>query len=275
MVALAIATMVRLRCLHPPGGATALLMVLTHSTHVGYAFHAVLLNCLLLVAAGMLFNSLTGRPYPHRQLAAADHGPRPIGTHFTAADLDAALAHYNQVLDVSRDDLQALLEGAELAAYQRTLGGLRCADVMSREPVAVQFGTPLQDAWQLMRERRIKALPVVDRVNRIAGIVTMADFMRHADLDRHDGLRERMRALLRASGISHTDRPEVVGQIMTRQVRVATADRPVSELVPVFSEDGHHHIPVIDAEARLVGVITQTDLFRSLYRALRPEPARA
>jgi CBS domain-containing membrane protein len=67
------------------------------------------------------------------------------------------------VLDVSRDDLQALLEGAELAAYQRTLGGLRCADVMSREPVAVQFGTPLQDAWQLMRERRIKALPVVDR----------------------------------------------------------------------------------------------------------------
>jgi CBS domain-containing membrane protein len=67
----------------------------------------------------------------------------------------------------------------------------------------------------------------------------------------------------------------VVGQIMTRQVRVASADRPVSELVPVFSEDGHHHIPVIDAEARLVGVITQTDLFRSLYRALRPEPARA
>jgi CBS domain-containing membrane protein len=221
----------------------------------------------------MVFNSLTGRPYPHRQVPP-DHGPRPIGTHFTAADLDAALAHYNQVLDVSRDDLQALLESAEVAAYQRTLGGLRCADVMSREPVSVQFGTSLQDAWQLMRERRIKALPVLDRAQRIAGIVTMADFIRHADLDRHDGLGERLRAMLRPSGVTHSDRPEVVGQIMTRQVRVASADRPVNELVPVFSEGGHHHIPVIDGQARLVGVITQTDLFRALYRALRAEPAR-
>jgi CBS domain-containing membrane protein len=179
-VALAIAAMVRLRCLHPPGGATALLMVLTHTTSLQFAFFPVLLNSLLLVAAGH------GVQQPHRPSlsaspASADHGPRPIGTHFTPADLDAALAHYNQVLDVSRDDLQALLEGAELAAYQRTLGGLRCADVMSREPVSVQFGTSLQDAWQLMRERRIKALPVVDRANRIVGIVTMADFMRHAD----------------------------------------------------------------------------------------------
>jgi CBS domain-containing membrane protein len=273
-VALSIAAMIRLRCLHPPGGATALLVVLTHTTHLGFAFFPVLLNSLLLAAAGMVFNSLTGRSYPHRQLPP-DHGPRPIGTHFTAADLDAALAHYNQVLDVSRDDLQALLEGAEVAAYQRTLGGLRCADVMSREPVSVQFGTSLQDAWQLMRQRRIKALPVLDRARRIVGIVTMADFMRHADLDRHEGLGERLRSMVRPSGATHSDRPEVVGQIMTRQVRVASADRPVNELVPVFSEGGHHHIPVIDGEARLVGVITQTDLFRALYRALRAEPARA
>jgi CBS domain-containing membrane protein len=274
-VSLAIATMVRLRCLHPPGGASALLMVLTHTTQVEFALFPVLLNSLLLVVAGMLYNSLTGRPYPHRQILAAEAAPRPIGTHFTPADLDAALSHYNQVLDISRDDLQALLESAELAAYQRKLGALSCGDVMSHDPVSVQFGTSLQVAWQLMREKGIKALPVVDRANRIAGIVTMADFMRHADLDRHEGLGERLRALLRASGITHTDRPEVVGQIMTRQVRVASANRPVSELVPVFSEGGHHHIPVIDREGRLVGVVTQTDLFRALYRTLRSEPAVA
>ena len=60
-----------------------------------------------------------------------------------------------------------------------------------------------------------------------------------------------------------------VGQIMTRQVRVASAHRPLMELVPLFSEDGHHHIPIIDAESRLVGIITQSDLVRALYRAVR------
>jgi CBS domain-containing membrane protein len=48
-VALAIATMVRLRCLHPPGGATALLMVLTHTTQRAVRLLPVLLNSLLLV----------------------------------------------------------------------------------------------------------------------------------------------------------------------------------------------------------------------------------
>ncbi len=45
--------------------------------------------------------------------------------------------------------------------------------------------------------------------------------------------------------------------------------RHVVELVPLFSEGGHHHIPIIDPERRLVGIITQSDLVRSLYQAVR------
>jgi CBS domain-containing membrane protein len=118
-----------------------------------------------------------------------------------------------------------------------------------------------------MRERRIKALPVLDPARRLAGIVTMADFMRLADADRHDRLGRRLRRLLRASGLTHSERPEVVGQIMTRQVRVASAEQLLADLLPVFVDDGHHHIPVVDGERRLVGMITQTDLVRALYRA--------
>ena len=66
------------------------------------------------------------------------------------------------------------------------------------------------------------------------------------------------------------DKPEVVGQIMTRSVRVASADRHIVELVPLFSEGGHHHVPIIDEAQRLVGIITQSDLVRALYRAARP-----
>ena len=268
-VALAIAVMFQLRCLHPPGGAMALLVVLTHTSQFQFSAFPVLANSALLVLAGVVYNSLTGRPYPHTQ-AAPGPGAVPGGSRFSAADLDAALAHYNQVLDISRDDLEALLHDAESAAYSRTLGQLRCADVMSREPISVQFGTPLNEAWELMRVRKVKALPVTDRAQRIVGIITVADFMRSVDLDQHEGIGQRLRALVRLSGSTHTDRPEVVGQIMTRKVQVASADRFLIELAPLFSEKGHHHIPIINSEQRLVGIITQSDLVRALYRAVQP-----
>lgn len=267
-VAVAIALMFPLRCLHPPGGASALFAVLSHQTEFSFVLSPVLFNSAVLVLAGIAYNSFTGRRYPHVQVTATPSGPQL--SRFTSEDLDSALAHYNQVLDVSRDDLESLLHHAELAAYHRNLGELRCADIMSRQPVAAEFGTPLHQAWALLREHRIKALPVIDKSRRIAGIVTVADFMRHADLDVHDGIGMRLRTLVRPSGLTHTNKPEVVGQIMTRQVRVASDDRPVMELVPLFSDGGHHHIPIIDAERRLVGIITQSDLMRALYRAVRP-----
>jgi CBS domain-containing membrane protein len=269
-VALAIGLMFQLRCLHPPGGASALLMVLTHSAHFQTSAFPVLFNSALMVLAGMAYNSLTGRPYPHTQAAPPHPSAVPGGSRFSAADLDAALAHYNQVLDVSRDDLEALLHEAEAAAYSRNMGQLHCADVMSKDPVSVQFGTPLNEAWELLRKRRVKALPVTDRARRIVGIVTVADFMRSVDMDQHEGIGQRLRALMRLSGTTHSERPEVVGQIMTRKVQVASADRFLIELVPLFSEKGHHHIPIIDGEQRLVGIITQSDLVRALYQAVQP-----
>ncbi|WP_420805951.1 CBS domain-containing protein [Rhodoferax saidenbachensis] len=99
--------------------------------------------------------------------------------------------------------------------------------------------------------------------------MTVADFLRHAELGQTDDLGLRFRAFIRRSGKTRSDKPEVVGQIMTRQVRVASAHRLLTELVPLFSEGGHHHIPIIDGESRLVGIITQSDLVRALYRAVR------
>nr|WP_310339679.1 HPP family protein [Rhodoferax saidenbachensis] len=267
-VPLAILVMLWLRCLHPPGGAMALSAVLSHWVGLDIAWGPLAVNGGLMIAAGVAYNSLTGRPYPHVQRRVA--GPvSDLQGRFTPGDLDAALAHYNQILDVSRDDLENLLQHAEMAAYRRNLGTLTCADVMSKSPIAVQFGTPLHEAWALLNQHGIKALPVVDRVRRMVGIVTVADFMRHAGLEQGDDLGQRFQAFIRRSGKVSSDKPEAVGQIMTRQVRVASAHRPLMELVPLFSEGGHHHIPIIDTESRLVGIITQSDLVRALYRAVR------
>jgi CBS domain-containing membrane protein len=267
-VGCAIAAMFWLRCLHPPGGACALLVTLAGVHDPAFALHPVLLNSLLLVSAGIAYNSATGRRYPHAQRSAVPPAPAEGGVlhAFTDADLDAVLARYNQVVDVSRDDLHQLLEQTHIEAYRRRSSHTRCADVMSPEPVSVHFGTPLQEAWTQLREHRFKALPVVDSARRVIGIVTLADFMRQGELALHAGWGQRLRDFVRPTPTSHTDKPEAVGQIMTRQVRVVSADRPIADLLPMFADTGHHHVPVIDAERRLVGMITQSDLVRALCR---------
>lgn len=266
-VALAIGLMFLLRCLHPPGGAASLLMVLTATQDWHVAFTPVALNSLLLVLAGMAYNTLTGRRYPHAQhvqASAAPTGTTVAPPRFCDAELDAVLARYNQVLDVPRDDLADLLHEAELLSYRRRLGGLRCADIMSTPVITAEFGTPLAEAWALLQQHRIKALPVVDRVQRIVGIVTRADFMRAAEAGQREGLAGRLQTLLKPSPHTHSSKPEVVGQIMSRQVRVASAERPIAELVPLFSDTGHHHIPIVGEQARLVGILTQSDLVKAL-----------
>lgn len=265
-VGAAIGLMFATRSLHPPGGAAALLAVLTHTDHFSAALFPTLANSLLLVVAGVAYNTLTGRRYPHVQVVR----PPSADARFSQADIDAVLARYNQVLDISRDDLESLIQQTELESYKRRLGTLHCGDIMSRDPVSVEFGTPLQEAWMLMTQRRIKALPVTDRTRRVVGIVTQADFFRLLDLEHHEGIAGKLRDLIRATRTVVSNKPEVVGQIMTRQVRVASADRPVVDLVPLFSEGGHHHIPIIDGERRLVGMITQSDFVRALYRAVGP-----
>jgi CBS domain-containing membrane protein len=115
-VALAIGAMLALRCLHPPGGATALLLSFGGVTDPHAVLAPVLLNAVVLTLCGMAYNNATRRPYPHPQIA-----PPSTRDSATEHDLDAVLARYNRVLDVSRDDLQALLDSTQMRAHERRL----------------------------------------------------------------------------------------------------------------------------------------------------------
>ncbi|WP_370626154.1 HPP family protein [Comamonas sp. CMM03] len=260
-VGLSILLMVPLRCMHPPGAGFAAFVVLEHADGVALVAFPILFNVAVLVLCAVVYNTLTGKRYPHPQ-----HSYKGAGSaRFVSADLDAALSHYNQVLDISRADLEGLLHMAGKAAFQRTLGDLRCADIMSRPVFAVEPQVALKEAWALMRQEQVKALPVVDAQHQVLGIVSVTDFMRLAQLDVRDGLGQRLKHLVSWRSNSQG----TVGDIMSQDVQVAGDDGLVTTLIPLFSEAGHHHhIPIVDAQRRLVGIVTQTDLVRTLSKTI-------
>ncbi len=265
---LAIPAMMLARCLHPPGGAAALLGVMASGGDWHFPLFPVAANALLLVLTGVLYNRATGRDYPH-----IAHPPPTPERRFADADIDAVLARHNMLMHTPRDEIEELLEEAETEALGRRLHELRCADVMSRDPVTVEHGTPLPAAWAKLREHDVKALPVIDAQRRVVGIVTRADFMRDARIDVLEGPDGRPRWQVHTEFTPGNDGPLVVGQIMARRVRVIGAERTLADIVPLFSETGHHHVPVLDEEGRLAGILTQTDMVRALRRFAEPLPA--
>ena len=111
-VGLAIAAMSLLRCLHPPGGACALLCALGAAGHDPWGlahWFCIAVNVWSLVAAGWLINNLTGHPWPHRV-------PLPtssVATMGVREALERVLADWNEVIDADIDDLTALFEAVE------------------------------------------------------------------------------------------------------------------------------------------------------------------
>ena len=57
-----------------------------------------------------------------------------------------------------------------------------------------------------------------------------------------------------------------VDELMTPEVVTVSPAQPVVDLVPLFSDRGRHHVPVVDAAGTVVGMLSQSDLIAALYR---------
>lgn len=83
-VAAAVLVMVPLRCLHPPGAAMALFVVLNPGEDAHLLLFPVLFNVLVLVLVGIAYNNATGRSYPHPQRPQRDDRAVGAGQFSTA-----------------------------------------------------------------------------------------------------------------------------------------------------------------------------------------------
>ena len=269
-VGLSILGMFVLRCLHPPAAAVAMITSLGSISQFEYAVFPVLADSVLLVLAAVIYNNLTGKVYPYFL------NPKPLSSpeeDSQSEEIDAVLTRYNQVIDINREDLAALIGQVEMRAYEYKLKDIKCSEIMTTEVRFLDVVTPLDAAWKTLRENHIKALPVIDRNRRVVGIVTLEDLLKHADIDLHKNFGQLVKGVVLSGlkGIGNTLKPEpdTVGQIMSKKVRVISESRNVMDLVGIFHSQGHHHLPVINSQQALVGIITQSDFVAAIEKSLK------
>ena len=104
----------------------------------------------------------------------------------------------------------------------------------------------------ILAEHRIGAV-VVSSGDAIAGIVSERDVVRH----------------LVAAGGELLDRP--VSAIMTTDVVTCRGDTPVDELMATMTDRRIRHVPVVDDDGALVGIVSIGDLVKSRISELESE----
>ncbi|MHC8372122.1 HPP family protein [Pseudomonas sp. MDT1-85] len=125
---MALILMCWLRCLHPPAGALALLLVLADPATIALDWKAlgpVMLSGSTMLLSALAYNNLTRIRYPK---IASEQAPLMIpatdSQAITAADLKLALADMEAFYDVTPEDLEQLIHASELHAKRRSIGAV-------------------------------------------------------------------------------------------------------------------------------------------------------
>ena len=131
-------------------------------------------------------------------------------------------------------------------------------DQMSATPITARLETAVPDALRLMRERRIRRLPIMDRRGRLVGIVTDRDLLYASPSPATS---------LSIWELNYLLAKLTVEKVMTRDVITVADDAPIEEAARLMADHKIGGLPVVKGGS-LVGVITQTDVFHAFLELL-------
>jgi acetoin utilization protein AcuB len=135
---------------------------------------------------------------------------------------------------------------------------------MSGDPISIDADASALEAVELMSDRGIRHLPVLDAQRRVVGVVTVDDLRAALPLP-----------LQRPRALSPTERSWArelrVGEVMVYAPRTVRADEPLERAADSMAEWHIGCMPVVDDAGYLVGILTETDALHALAAALHAE----
>jgi predicted transcriptional regulator len=134
----------------------------------------------------------------------------------------------------------------------------RAKDIMSTELVVGQDNMTVEEAIKLLVNNRITGFPVVDRTNRLVGVVSELDVIKTIQRDGTEATAIDLQCPIE----------------FTRKVHSIPEDTSWNDILRTFMEKKVRRLPVIDREGRLKGIITRRDIMKALFYSSNPSVAR-
>jgi len=190
-----------------------------------------------------------------------------------AAEADAVVERLETMVT---DGFVALM-GAAITSFKAPTGPLPThllvRDIMTREPVAAHSDFSVRSAVELLLDRRLKSLPVIDDRGLPVGIVTQGDLAAKASMPVRLGLLDTLDEDTREGWLRSMEALRI-SEIMTREPKTVHDDQKAASAVHFMARARMKRMPVVDGKGRLVGVLSRIDVLRALAKHSEPENAR-
>ena len=146
-------------------------------------------------------------------------------------------------------------------------------DIMTKHVATIRSKETIHDALMLMAENRLSALPVINRAGKCIGMISQSDIIsmaRDKDVEDSEVVAGRNSAAdLLFGGVALDEiTNERVDDMMSDRVVMAAPDEAVTDIADKMLEQEIHHIPVVDGDDNLVGIVSTMDILAALRAPL-------
>jgi len=140
------------------------------------------------------------------------------------------------------------------------MSGLVC-DVMTRDVLVARPEATFRELVRLIEDHHVHALPVVDELGRVLGIVAESDLLIKEELtEGHVRTPLQRRGRARPAGTT-------AGEIMTSPVVTIDSSQTLGQAARVFHQRHIGRLPVVEDDGRLIGIVTRSDLLTVFLRS--------
>jgi CBS domain-containing protein len=151
---------------------------------------------------------------------------------------------------------------------------MRAHQIMTRSVVTVTPDTSIVDAANLMLQRHVSGLPVVDAAGKLVGIVSEGDFIRRSEIGTQRK-RGRWLSFILGPGKAASDFVQEHGrrveEVMTKDPLTITEDTALAEIVDLMEKNNVKRLPVVRAD-RIVGIVSRANLLQAVAGLAREVP---
>jgi CBS domain-containing protein len=151
---------------------------------------------------------------------------------------------------------------------------MRTHQIMTKKVITVGTATSIVDAANIMLQKHLSGLPVVDETGKLVGIVSQGDFIRRAEIGTQRRRGRWLKFLLGpgtvASDFVH-ERGRKVGEIMTLDPFTVTEDATLEDIVQLMEHNHIKRLPVMRGD-QLVGIVTRSNLLQAVAELARDIP---
>lgn len=118
------------------------------------------------------------------------------------------------------------------------------SEIMNKQLVTLSDSLSVEEAWEQIKNHEIKHYPIIGAEGKLLGLLSEGEILRHLQVGETKKLSE----------------------ITNAETLCADPETELAEILEVFSNEKIEAVPIVDKKAKVVGILTQSDLIQTMIK---------